>query len=374
MAEIYILSDYGKLTKRDETIVFTQNDGTSTILFPFKTEHLVLMGKISISADALRLLTKYKISTTFLSSNGRFNGKLSFGDSKNVFLRQNQFRILDNELKSLEIAKSIVTGKIRNEISFTQRIKRKTNSEDEKIKNAINDIKNTLSSAEKAHNLDSLRGFEGIAARKYFEVFAFNIHCEWAEFKKRSRNPPKSNVNAVLSFLYTLLSYRVESAIESTGMDTCCGSLHAINYGRASLVFDLMEEFRSPICDSVCCNLFNLGTLIKEDFEQIDFSSDNEDFPLGSVSINSENGEENTYEKPNEETDSNLEKKQTGILLTKSGLKKVISAFEIKMNSLILYQPTGQKISYAKIIYQQVLHYKRVISGEETEYKAYYFK
>ncbi len=91
MAEIYILSDYGKLTKKDETIVLLQNDGTSTILFPFRTEHLVLMGKISISADALRLLTKYKISTTFLSSNGKFNGKLTFGDSKNIFSGKSSF-------------------------------------------------------------------------------------------------------------------------------------------------------------------------------------------------------------------------------------------------------------------------------------------
>ncbi len=390
MAEIYILSDYGKLTKKDETIVFTQNDGTSTILFPFKTEHLVLMGRISISADALRLLTKYKISTTFLSSNGRFNGKLVFGDGKNIFLRQKQFRLLDDSKKSLEIARSIVAGKLRNEISFMQRIKRKTNTDDEKVKGAINDVKNTLNAAERAGDIDSLRGFEGIAARKYFEVFSFNIQCEWAEFKRRSRNPPKTNVNAVLSFLYTLLAYRVESALESQGLDTCCGNLHAINYGRTSLVFDLMEEFRSPVCDSVCCNLFNLGTLAKDDFEQKDFSSDSEDFPLDSLQddvTEDENefmssqtapktslrGEAEAISPDDEETE-NLGKKQLGILLTKNGLKKVISAFESKMNSLVLYQPTSQKLSYAKIIYQQVLHYKRVINGEETEYKAYYFK
>ena len=44
------------------------------------------------------------------------------------------------------------------------------------------------------------------------------------------------------------------------------------------------------------------------------------------------------------------------------------------MDSLILYAPTGQKIPYKKIIYEQAEHYKRVVSGEETEYKAYYFK
>lgn len=207
MASIYIISDHGKISRHDETLVFHQSDDTKTILFPYKTEHLVLMGNVSLSGDALRLIMKYKLGVTFLSSNGRFNGKLEFGD------------------------------------------------------------------------------------------------------------------------------------------------------GKTALVFDLMEEFRSPVADTVCCALFNLGTLSEEDFETHDFSREDSDYPLDEAAEN--------------EADSPQSK---GILLTKAGLKKVIAAFETKMDSLILYAPTGQKISYKKIIYEQAEHYKRVVSGEETEYKAYYFK
>ncbi len=385
MSEIYILSDYGKLSKRDETIVFTQPDGTSTILFPFKTEQLVLIGRISISADALRLLTKHKIPTTFLSSNGKFNGRLSFGDKKNVFLRQKQFRILDNPKKSLEIARSIVVGKIKNEISFMQRIKRKNLADEVVIERAVNSVKNTLSDAEKTDDIEKLRGYEGLAARKYFEVFKFNLQPEWAEFKTRSKNPPKSNVNAVLSFLYTLLMYRVESAVEAAGLDSCCGNLHAVNYGKTALVFDLMEEFRSPVCDTVCCSLFNLGTLKPEDFEKVEFSAESEDFPLEKTEqieqlkqgeqLEGEPDLQNSADSADNEGDKNsTEQSQSGILLTKAGIKKVITAFEAKMNSQILYLPTGQKLSYTAIIFRQVQHYKRVINEEETEYKAYYFK
>lgn len=357
MAAIYILSDHGKLCKEDETLVFHQSDDTKTILFPFKTEHLVIMGNVSMSGDALRLLMKYKIGTTFLSSNGRFNGKLSFGDSKNVFLRQNQYRILDKAEDSLKIARSIVMGKIRNEISFMQRIKRKSGDSGESVADAVNAVKQFLADAEKADTVDSLRGYEGMAARKYFEVFGLNIIPDWAKFKGRSKNPPRSNVNAVLSFLYTLLMYRVQSAIESQGLDACVGNLHVLNYGKTALVFDLMEEFRSPVADSVCCSLFNLGVLAEEDFELCDFSKEDIDFPLDDA--------------PEGERDDSRSK---GILLTKPGLKKVIAAFESKMDSLILYAPTGQRISYKKIIYEQAEHYKRVVNGEETEYKAYYFK
>lgn len=368
MSAIYILSDYGKLGKKDETIIFSQPDGTSTILFPYKTEHLVLIGKVSISADAFRLLTKYKIPVTFLSSNGKFTGKLTFGDSKNIFLRQKQFRILDDKEQSLKIAKSIVVGKIKNQISFMQRIKRKNSIVDKKVSDAINAIKNTLANAEKTDDIEKLRGFEGLAARQYFSVFEYNIAPEWAEFKSRSKNPPKSNVNAVLSFLYTLLMYRVESALESQGLDICVGNLHAINYGKNALVFDLMEEFRTPICDSICSSLFNLGTLEEEDFEKVIFSKESDDYPLQDDKI----PEGNETSQSEEGLESGGE--SFGILLTKKGIKKVIAAFEAKMDNLIMYQPTGEKLSYIKIIYQQVIHYKRVISGEETEYKSYYFK
>lgn len=370
MASIYILSDYGKLGKKDETLVFSRPDGTTTILFPFKTEHLVLMGKISISGDALRLLLRYKISTTLLSSNGRFNGKLSFGDSKNVFLRQKQYAILANEAASLEIAKSIVSGKIRNQICFMQRIKRKSDnfdgSTENKLQNAIEKAKRFLADCEKAEHIENLRGFEGIAAKSYFEVFALNILPDWAVFKGRSKNPPKSNVNAVLSFLYTLLLYRVESALEAQGLDVCCGNLHALNYGKSALVFDMMEEFRTPIADSVCCSLFNLGILNPDDFRSQDFSCDNEEYPLEATVYDSDA----TAEKSTDESSFNVK----GILLTKDGLKKVISAFEEKMDSLIVYQPMSQKLSYAKIIYEQASHYRRVVSGEEKDYKAYVFK
>lgn len=363
MASIYIISDYGKLTKSGETLVFIQKDNSSTILFPFKTEHLVIMGNVTLTGEAMRLMTKYKLGATFLSSNGRFNGKLSFGDSKNVFLRQKQYRILDDSKQSLEIARSIVVGKLKNQLSFMQRIKRKSDLAEQKLFDAINAVKNSLDDAEKTDDIEKLRGYEGIAARHYFSVFGYNIQPEWADFRTRSKNPPRTNVNAVLSFLYTLLLYRVESAIESQGLDICVGNLHALNYGRNALAFDLMEEFRTPIADSCCCSLFNLGTLKEDDFETIDFSDDDVDYPLES-SIPPDSSTEKETE----------EKKVKGILLTKDAIKKVIASFEQKMDTLIQYAPTGQRLSYQKIIYAQVEHYKRVVSGEETEYKSYYFK
>lgn len=363
MATIYIVSKIGKISKEAETLIFTQQDGTSTVLFPFKTEILFVVGKISVSGDALRMFAKYKIPVIFLSSNGQFNAKLVYGDSKNVFLRQKQYEILSSQEKTLQLAKSIVFGKIRNQLSFMQRIKRKgkplSETEETIIEKNIQALKNILNDVVQCSALDALRGYEGLAAKKYFETYGLNFNDPWASFPKRSRNPPETNVNAVLSFLYTLLMYRVEAAVESTGMDIMVGSLHACDYGRNSLVFDLMEEFRTPIADTVCCSLFNLNILTKEDFQKVNFDSDNQDFPLP-VQAN----------KPGEI----LEKinSQEGILLTEKGLKKVIKAFEDKITTSVQYE--NSKLSYQKIIIKQVLAYKRVIAGEENEYKSFYFK
>lgn len=341
MAGIYLLSDYGKLTKKDETLEFVRPDNASVTLFPFKTDHIFMIGNVSVTGEALRFMSKYGIGATIMSRNGRFNGRLSFGDGKNVLLRQKQYRILDNSEMSLKLAKSIVAGKIRNELSFMQRIKRKKDDPGDTIPQAINDIKHILLKAEKAEDVDILRGLEGYAAKKYFEVFGLNIIPEWAEFPNRSKNPPLSNVNAVLSFLYTLLMYRVETAVEASGLDAYAGCLHAVNYGKTALVFDLMEEFRTPVADTVCCSLFNLGTMAPGDFEK---------------------------RSPDESDETQ------GILLTPDGIKKVISAFESKIESEVLYTVTREKLSYSEIIYKQVQHYKRVIAGEETDYNPFYFK
>lgn len=334
MSVIYILSDQGKLGKRGEALVLYHIDGKATTIFPYKTDHLVAMGNISISGDALRLITKNRLPMTFLSKNGKFNAKLTFGENKNVFLRQRQYNILNNPAESLAMARAIVLGKIQNQLCFMQRIGRTrklTAEEAAKVGAAIAQAKNYMAGAASTDDMEKLRGLEGMAARTYFSVFAINLIPEWADFKGRSKNPPESNVNAVLSFLYTLLMYRVESALESQGLDVYCGNLHALTYGKTALVYDLMEEFRTPVADAICCSLFNLGILYPEDFHT-------EEFP---------------------------EEGCTGILLTKDGLNKVIAAFEEKME-------TG--INYQKIIYAQAEQYRRVIAGEEAEYISYHQK
>jgi CRISPR-associated protein Cas1 len=192
-------------------------------------------------------------------------------------------------------------------------------------------------------------------------VFRHNIIQDWAEFNGRSMHPPQDTVNAVLSFLYTLLFFRIDSVLEIEGLDSYVGYFHELGYGKRALTYDLMEEYRTPVADTLCCSLFNRGTLTEEDFRTEVFSTNDAELPL-----------ETADSEENDETPAYEEKK--GVLLTKKGLQKVIPHFEKKLETEIFYHPLGSHIPYKRVFREQVRHFKRVINGDEESYKPLVIK
>ncbi len=356
MSVIY-LNNSGKLIKKGETLEFCYPDETKVIIFHYKTEQIIVLGNIGFTSDAIKLLMKYKIEIILLNKNGRFNGKLVFQEGKNVFLRIKQYKLLDSDLFQLHFCKNIIHSKLNNQLAFMQRIQRerKLNHVQRFIQSMQKTIKNTNSS----QNIEQVRGYEGYGSKQFFSVYRYGIIQDWAVFKGRSMNPPKDNVNSVLSFLYTLLNYRVESAIEIEGLDSYVGYLHSLDYGRKSLAFDLMEEYRTPIVDTLTVSLFNKRILNEDDFEVVSFGSNSQEYPLDS--------------RMDENSSISFESKK-GVLLKKDSLGKVISHFEKKISNEILYTPTNKQLTYKSIIREQIKHFKRVVQGEEKDYKALVIK
>ncbi len=358
MGTVYIISDHGKLTKKDDALHFYGADGTEKKIFIHRADRIIISGTVEITGSALRLIMRHQIDTVFLSKNGKYNGKLEFSDGKNVFLRKKQYDILNDENKKIEIVRSIVRGKLKNQIAFMQRIGRKKNVIT--IEKTIREAQRNANAVDTANTVDMLRGFEGYGSRLFYSVFKENIDPEWAIFKGRSMQPPKDVVNAVLSFLYTLLSYRIDAIIVMEGLDPYVGYLHTLDYGKRALCFDLMEEYRTSICDTLTCALFNLGILKPTDFQKKEFNSADDEYPI----------------EEQEESQKTVEssEKTEGVLLTKEGLQKVAHQFEEKLKTLILYPPLNKQISYEQVLIEQVRHFKRVIMGEETEYKTFVIK
>ncbi|MHB2149033.1 CRISPR-associated endonuclease Cas1 [Calditrichota bacterium LG25] len=357
MPTVYVAADKARLTKSGQTLVLKYEDGTQRVIYPFRTEQLVLIGNIDITTPALKLLMHHEIDTVFLNKNGRYNGKLTFNRGKNIFLRLRQFRLLDDEKFSLQMARAIAAGKIRNQLVFAQRIRRERKAPE--VTQAIAQMNDLLKKAQEADRKERLRGLEGSAAHLYFSIYKYAFLVDWADFPGRSMNPPKSNVNAVLSFLYTLIKNRVEAALETEGLDPYASFFHALNYGKVGLAFDMMEEFRVPLSDMLTASLFNLGILDAEDFREVNFRSDDDEFPLEMEIV--KEGDEPQI----------LPRSSVGILLTKKGLTKVITHFEKRLETEIMHPWAERRMSYKQIIRYQARHLRRVISGEEQYYQPF---
>jgi len=267
---LFITSQGAYLSKEREAVLI-HLDGEEKKKLPLSTfSGIVCFGRVNLSPPLMHHCTEKGISVTFLSIYGRFLARVQGPVSGNVLLRKEQYRRSDNEKHSLDLAKSFVLGKIKSSRAVIRRNRsdhhNKTNNE--KLKNTQEQLKRSLGKAAKAKTLDSLRGTEGEVAKAYFEVFNHFITQQKEDFQfiKRSRRPPLDKVNALLSFLYTLLMHDVRSALEVVGLDPAVGYLHRDRPGRMGLALDMMEEFRAFLVDRLVLSLINRKQVYPDGF------------------------------------------------------------------------------------------------------------
>lgn len=231
---------------------------------------LVCFGNVKLSTPLMHRLADNGIGLVLLDGNGRFKARLEGPVSGNVLLRQAQHTCSAKPAFALGIARSCVAGKIKNARQVLQRGAReaKDPTEAAKLARVADDLAASLRALPAATDLDTLRGVEGEAARQYFSGLNLIIRPEAREafqMDGRSRRPPRDRVNALLSFLYSMLMNDCRSATEAAGLDPQVGFLHALRPGRAALALDLMEEFRA-IADRVALTLINRNQINAGDF------------------------------------------------------------------------------------------------------------
>lgn len=228
---------------------------------------LVLSGNISVSPSAMDLLLKRGIDTVFLTGGGRYRGRLVGHRSSNIRLRLRQFERLTNPTYALELARTIVIGKIHNQREHLLRHRRRRPETGPELHLPIAAMRAADQRVRLAETLDEVRGCEGSASAAYFRVFGRIITNPDFHFDGRSRRPPLDPVNALLSLGYTLLFNLVHGTLERVGLDPYLGALHAPLAGRPSLVCDLVEEFRAPVVDALVVGALNRKAFTRNDFE-----------------------------------------------------------------------------------------------------------
>lgn len=226
---------------------------------------------ILVSAPLVYEFAERGISLVYCDGNGRFKARIEGATKGNVLLRQAQFRWCDDIAESRELARAFVAGKIRNSRQVLLRGARDSASSQvqNQLKESADDLNRQLRGLPEALSLDSIRGIEGVAAKRYFEVFTQLIRPDIQpafQLQGRNRRPPRDRINALLSFLYSLLMNDCRSALECVGLDPQMGFLHVARPGRASLALDLMEEFRPFLADRIALSLVNRLQITDKDF------------------------------------------------------------------------------------------------------------
>jgi CRISPR-associated protein Cas1 len=274
-----------------EAGAWLKKDGGSLVVIKGKTEidripghglkRLILMGRVSMTSGVVDFLLENQVETVFASPSGRFRARLGVDAGRHVDLRRNQYARLSDTAFAARTARTIVAGKIANMATLVTRRARDYASDDL----AASALRLMASvPREDGLSMDAIRGHEGLAGRIYFSAFTHLIRNEAFSFTGRNRRPPKDPVNAMLSYVYTVLTMDVLSAIQTVGLDPYLGSLHEIVWGRPSLACDLVEEFRAPVADRLILGLINRRVIDPNDFIRRDTAqttyTDDEDMAL----------------------------------------------------------------------------------------------
>jgi CRISPR-associated protein Cas1 len=231
---------------------------------------LVCFGQVTLSPYLMNHCTEHGVGISMLSEQGRFLARVQGAVSGNVLLRREQYRRTDDSAASAALATSFVMAKAANARTVLRRAVRDHGSKPgmEQAEAAAARLGRILADLSNGHPLDIVRGMEGDAARTYFGAFDLLITAQKESFffRERSRRPPLDNLNALLSFIYTLLVHDCQSALEGIGLDPQVGFLHRERPGRPSLALDLMEEFRPFFADRLALSLVNLRQIDERGF------------------------------------------------------------------------------------------------------------
>ncbi len=284
-------------------------------------EAIVTFGFTGASPALMGACAKRNVALSFLTQSGRFLARVSGEERGNVLLRKRQYFLPEDAGTSLERATR--DHAMRLDV--------------ERLKRVSGQLKRSLSSVQRCDSMEALRGVEGEAASLYFSVFDELIlqQKEDFSFHGRSRRPPLDAVNALLSFVYTLLTHMCMAALETVGLDPYVGFMHTDRPGRASLALDLMEELRPVFADRFVLSLINKRMVSFSGFYQ------------------KENG---------------------AVIMDEETRKNVLSAWQMRKQEMIKHPFLEEKVEWGMVPYTQALLLARYIRGDLDAYPPFLWK
>ncbi|MBN2107087.1 MAG: CRISPR-associated endonuclease Cas1 [Deltaproteobacteria bacterium] len=346
MDTVYIVKQGSSIHKAGYRLLVRQGGEVIDEIPARDLDQIILLGNVNLSPPVMDHLIRERIDTVFLSPGGRFRGRLLTQYSKNVELRRRQYLCFEDAGVRLNFSRAVVSAKVGNQRVLLLRHNR--SMKQASIATGLGRMRTLAGNVWQAQSQNELMGLEGMAGRSYFSVFSLLIKRDDFTFTGRNRRPPRDPVNALLSFGYTILANAVETAVNIVGLDPYLGAFHSVEYGRPSLVCDLMEEFRAFFVDSLVITLLNKRIVNPDDFV-FKHAADADAAP------------------PAEE----LTDETRPVSMKPESLKSIIRIFEQKMASTVFYEPTGENITYRQVILNQARQCARFLLGKEECYKPF---
>lgn len=322
-----------------ENIVISE-DGEKIARFPLHNfDSIVTFGYPGVSPALMGACARKGIDISFMSRTGKMLARVTGQTTGNVTLRREQYRIADYEDTCIKIARSMIIGKIYNEKWVLERTRRDhpDRIDCDKFVNASAVLSEYIKRVRNVENTEAFRGIEGKAANSYFECFDDMIlqQKENFFFRTRNRRPPLDNINALLSFSYSLLASMCTSALETVGLDPCVGFMHKERPGRPSLALDLMEELRAPFADRFVLSLVNKKVIKPNGF------------------VNKENG---------------------AVIMDDDTRKLFISSWQERKQQTIVHPFLEEKVEWGIVPFVQALLLARYIRGDLDAYPPFMWK
>lgn len=328
MSVVYIREQGSIVRKSGQQLRVMQGEKVLLRIPMADLEQLVLVGNIQITTPTAILLLRSDVDVVFMSTYGKYQGRLSRNESRFAELRHQQLRLCDDSARSLQIALQLVAGKVANQRVVLQR----RADENHDTARELQGMMRMMQQAERAYDLDQLRGYEGKAAAHYFAGIRTFFSADWG-FKSREYYPPPDPANALLSFAYTLLLKDTTASLQLVGLDPYLGFFHTLGYNRPALALDLMEEFRPTVADIVVLTLVVNQQITLADFEWTD-------------------------------------QPELPVRMQQAAVEALIKAYELRMAEKIYHPLANGETSYRRALELQARRIARVIQGTDPAYES----
>ena len=336
---LYVTIPDAYLFRDGENVLVKINNEVKFRIPVHNLEGIVSFGFAGASPGLMQLCCERGVALCFLTEHGKFMGRVTGKISGNIYLRKTQYRWSEDESISLRLATRFISAKIINSRAVLHRALRDhpQDVDTDLLTDTMRDLAILAKNLKNVKDLNPLRGLEGQAAHLYFRAFNQLILSQKENFSmtERNRRPPLDRINALLSFLYTLLTYEVAAALESIGLDPQSGFLHRDRPGRQSLALDIMEELRPHFADRLAVTLINRNQITSDGFTV------------------KENG---------------------AVVMDDKTRKEVLLAWQKRKQEEIIHPYLEEKVSFGLVPYIQAMLLARHIRGDLDDYPPFFWK